>query len=151
MINNYLSSSFRLTRSKRQENGHVSNTLRALSNFAKKYSSTANPADRNIALRGLSAAGTTYTKFDDGTIINKAAADQENKYGASVPGVPANPPVDDAYYYGPPLPSQLLPLQLSSFKRKSKPRKKRSGVSVLPRPQLLPLLPPKLTALAIRP
>ena len=35
MINNYLSTSFRLTRGSRQENGHVANTLRAISNFAK--------------------------------------------------------------------------------------------------------------------
>ena len=39
MINNYLSSSYRLTRSSRQLNGKVSNLLRDLSNFARKHSS----------------------------------------------------------------------------------------------------------------
>ena len=38
MINNYLSSSYRLTRSSRQLNGKVSNLLRDLSNFARKHS-----------------------------------------------------------------------------------------------------------------
>ena len=38
MINNYLSSSYRLTRSRRQLNGKVSNTLKDLSNFARRHS-----------------------------------------------------------------------------------------------------------------
>ena len=52
MINNYLSSSYRLTRSSRQLNGKVSNLLRDLSNFARKHSSaheTKSPAWQSTA------------------------------------------------------------------------------------------------------
>ena len=64
MINNYLSTSFRLTRGSRQENGHVANTLRAISNFANtnkndliiKGATTKTSADKYATLFAASGA-----------------------------------------------------------------------------------------------
>jgi len=93
MINNYLSSSYRLTRSSRQLNGKVSNLLRDMSNFVRKHS-----GNHNVGVTTTTATQSPTEKLRIIMSNPPSSIDYSNQIGTPIQKL-SNPYRDSLNFY----------------------------------------------------